>query len=249
MKKYISSEWLKHKRTFATKLVILAPVLTLLLNAFTPMWYQQNSFNWWYILLFPGFLTLLCTMCEQRDGGKLKYRALLPLPVSLKNMWLAKILVLLLLDLAANFLFFVLNMLGGAAISFVYAIPLHVSWLQAAAGIFCIITASMWEIPVCLWLSKKTGTFATVIINAGIGSLFGTLFADTKYWIFCPYSWMPRLMVPAIGILPNGVPVSEQAGDLSVSWVMMLFALLLSLLLFFIFAKLSAKSFSRQEVK
>lgn len=75
MKEYVSSEWIKHKRTFAIKLVILAPVITLLMNVFAPMWYQQNAFNWWYVLLFPGFLTLLCTMCEQRDGGKLKYRS------------------------------------------------------------------------------------------------------------------------------------------------------------------------------
>ena len=50
MKKYIRSEWMKHRRTFVMKLLILAPVITLLMNVFAPMWYQQNSFNWWYIL-------------------------------------------------------------------------------------------------------------------------------------------------------------------------------------------------------
>ena len=43
MKEYVSSEWIKHKRTFAIKLVILAPVITLLMNVFAPMWYQQNA--------------------------------------------------------------------------------------------------------------------------------------------------------------------------------------------------------------
>ena len=51
MKKYIRSEWMKHRRTFVMKILILAPVITLLMNVFAPMWYQQNSFNWWYILL------------------------------------------------------------------------------------------------------------------------------------------------------------------------------------------------------
>lgn len=120
MKEYVSSEWIKHKRTFAIKLVILAPVITLLMNVFAPMWYQQNAFNWWYVLLFPGFLTLLCTMCEQRDGGKLKYRSLIPLPIKLKNAWIAKAIVILILDIIANFIFLGLNMLGGIAVYFIY---------------------------------------------------------------------------------------------------------------------------------
>jgi len=236
MKEYVSSEWIKHKRTFAIKLVILAPVITLLMNVFAPMWYQQNAFNWWYVLLFPGFLTLLCTMCEQRDGGKLKYRSLIPLPIKLENAWIAKAIVILILDIIANFIFLGLN-------------TISISLFQAAAGIFCIIVASMWEIPICLWLSKKIGAFATVVINAGIGSALGVIFANTKYWIFCPYSWMPRLMVPTIGILPNGVPVSEEAGNLPVSLVMVILALLLSVILFSALIRLGAKGFSRQEVR
>lgn len=93
MKKYIRSEWMKHRRTFVMKILILAPVITLLMNVFAPMWYQQNSFNWWYILLFPGCLTLLCTICEQRDGGKMKYRSLIPLSIKLENVWIATTVV------------------------------------------------------------------------------------------------------------------------------------------------------------
>lgn len=249
MKEYVCSEWIKHKRTFAIKLVILAPVITLLMNVFAPMWYQQNSFNWWYVLLFPGFLTLLCTMCEQRDGGKLKYRSLIPLPIKLENAWIAKAIVILILDIIANFIFLGLNMLGGIAVYFIYEIPISISLFQAATGIFCIIVASMWEIPICLWLSKKIGAFAAVVINAGIGSVLGVLFANTKYWILCPYSWMPRLMVPTIGILPNGVPVSEEAGYLPVSFVMVMLALLVSVVLFSALIRLGAKGFSRQEVR
>ena len=66
---------------------------------------------------------------------------------------------------------------------------------------------------------------------------------------FCPYSWMPRLMVPTIGILPNGVPVSEEAGNLPVSLVMVILALLLSVILFSALIRLGAKGFSRQEVR
>lgn len=90
MKNYISSEYLKHKNTFAKKLVWLAPILTLCLNVLTPMWYQQNSYNWWYVFLYPGCLTLLSILIIQRDNGKLKFRAILSLPVDLKKVWYAK---------------------------------------------------------------------------------------------------------------------------------------------------------------
>ena len=85
MKNYISSEYLKHKNTFAKKLVWLAPILTLCLNILAPMWYQQNSYNWWYVFLYPGCLTLLSILIIQRDNGKLKFRAILSLPVDLKK--------------------------------------------------------------------------------------------------------------------------------------------------------------------
>ena len=165
-----------------------------------------------------------------------------------ENVWIAKATVILLFDIAANLVFLSLNMLGGVAVFLIYEIPISISLIQATAGIFCIIVASMWEIPVCLWL-KKVGAFATVVINAGIGSFLGVALANTKFWIFCPYSWISRLMVPAIGILPNGVPVSEEAGNLPVPVAMIVLALLFSVILSFTLLRLSAKSFSQQEVK
>ena len=80
--RYLKSENLKHKRTFTRTLIPLAPVMTVLMTLLAPMWFQVNAFNWWYVFLCPGFLTLLCALIEQRDGGKKKYRAVFPLPVS-----------------------------------------------------------------------------------------------------------------------------------------------------------------------
>ena len=88
---YIQAENLKHKRTFTKALIVLAPFVTALINFFAPLWFQLNSYNWWYILLYPGFLTLTCALIEQRDNGKLKYRAVASLPVSQNKVWKAKI--------------------------------------------------------------------------------------------------------------------------------------------------------------
>ena len=92
---YIQAENLKHKRTFTKTLIVLAPFVTALMNFFAPLWFQLNSYNWWYNLLYPGFLTLTCALIEQRDNGKLKYRAVASLPVSQNKVWKAKIGLLL----------------------------------------------------------------------------------------------------------------------------------------------------------
>ena len=110
---YIQAENLKHKRTFTKTLMVLAPFVTALMNFFAPLWFQLNSYNWWYILLYPGFLTLTCALIEQRDNGKLKYRAVASLPISQNKVWKAKIGVAGIYSCVGNFIFLALNLLGG----------------------------------------------------------------------------------------------------------------------------------------
>lgn len=152
---YIQAENLKHKRTFTKTLIVLAPFVTALMNFFAPLWFQLNSYNWWYNLLYPGFLTLTCALIEQRDNGKLKYRAVASLPVSQNKVWKAKIGVAGIYSCVGNFIFLALNLLGGFAILVINEIPLTIGIWQAAAGTACIVIASLWEVPLCLWLSKK----------------------------------------------------------------------------------------------
>lgn len=184
---YIQAENLKHKRTFTKTLIVLAPFVTALMNFFAPLWFQLNSYNWWYILLYPGFLTLTCALIEQRDNGKLKYRAVASLPVSQNKVWKAKIGVAGIYSCVGNFIFLALNLLGGFAILVINEIPLTIGIWQAAAGTACIVIASLWEVPLCLWLSRKVGIFVTVILNAGLGSVLGIFTATTSLWMICAF--------------------------------------------------------------
>ena len=212
---YIQAENLKHKRTFTKTLIVLAPFVTALMNFFAPLWFQLNSYNWWYILLYPGFLTLTCALIEQRDNGKLKYRAVASLPVS------QNILV-------------------------INEIPLTIGIWQAAAGTACIVIASLWEVPLCLWLSKKVGIFVTVILNAGLGSVLGLFTATTSLWMICPYSWVPHLMISVLGILPNGEPVADQST--AMAFWMIILVLVISLAWFAALSFLTARWFEKKEV-
>lgn len=246
MKNYISSEYLKHKNTFAKKLVWLAPILTLCLNVLTPMWYQQNSYNWWYVFLYPGCLTLLSILIIQRDNGKLKFRAILSLPVDLKKVWYAKIITCIIYIVLANTILMLCNVAGGFIIQHIFDIPMTISPMQALFGTLCIILASIWNIPLCLWFTKKVGVFATLILNVGMNFMLGTLGANTSFWFICPYSWVTRLMVPTLGILPNGESVTGSA--LSTPLPLVIMTICLSLLLLYTISKSTAKSFIKQEV-
>lgn len=244
---YLQAENLKHKRTFLRRLLFIAPFITVLMNVLAPLWFQINSYNWWYVLLCPGFLTLICSLAEQRDNGKLKYRAVIPLPVSLRKIWKAKIGIAAIYFFMGNLIFLILNLIGGFAILAVCGLPLTISVGQAVSGTACIVLGFLWEIPLCLWLSKKFGIFVTVILNSGIGSVLGVLAATSSFWIFCPYSWVSHLMISVLGIMPNGEPVVAQTGNLSIPTI--LITVLISLALFIILSFCTIKWFEKQEVK
>lgn len=241
---YLQAEHLKHKRTFSKKLIVLAPIITALINILGPLWYQINSYNWWYILLCPGFLTLVCALLEQRDNSKLKYRAVFTLPGDLKKAWCAKIGIAGFYVTLGNLLFLALNLLGGYLMLAVYKIPLTIGILQAVSGTLCIIIASLWEVPLSLWLSKKVGIFLTIVLNVGLGSILGVLASTSKFWILCPYSWVPNLMISVLKIMPNGVPATVQNAPLSFGEIAV--TLLLSAVVFLFLSLITAKGFEKE---
>lgn len=185
-------------------------------------------------------------MIEQRDNGKLKYRAVASLPVSQNKVWKAKIGVAGIYSCVGNFIFLALNLLGGFAILVINEIPLTIGIWQAAAGTACIVIASLWEIPLCLWLSKKVGIFVAVILNAGLGSVLGIFTATTSLWMICPYSWVPHLMISVLGILPNGEPVADQST--AMAFWMIILVLVISLAWFAALSFLTARWFEKKEV-
>lgn len=241
---YLQAEHLKHKRTFSKKLIVLAPVITALMNIWGPLWYQINSYNWWYILLCSGFLTLVCALLEQRDNSKLKYRAVFTLPSDLKKVWGAKIGIAGFYVTLGNLLFLALNLLGGYLMLAVYKIPLKIGILQAVSGTICIIIASFWEVPLSLWLSKKVGIFLTIVLNVGLGSVLGVLVSTSKFWVLCPYSWVPHLMISVLKIMPNGVPATVQNASLSFGEIAV--TILLSMVVFLFLSLITAKGFEKE---
>ena len=110
-----------------------------------------------------------------------------------------------------------------------------------------LIITNIWQVPLCFFLAKKFGFIASIVVNAVLGLAFGILISDSAFWIYCPYSWGIRLMIPVMHILPSGVLI--EASNPMISNTSLLIPCVLSICLFTLLTMISAKWFSNQEVK
>ena len=115
-----------------------------------------------------------------------------------EKVWIAKNLTLVFYAALSNLVLLIGILLGG---SFV---PNPLPFGASCLGMFLIFISSLWQIPLCLFLSRKVGMVGTVILQVGIGDVLGILFATKSNWWLCPYSWTARMITPVLGILPNG---------------------------------------------
>lgn len=243
MLNYIKAENLKCKGTFAKKLVVIAPVCMLLLAFISGKYFVVNGYNWWYTLILPGFVTLLTALVNQNEDNKLHYRAVFALPVSLKKTWIAKVSLIGIYVSVANIIHMAGIILGRATYNTASTI---VSYQVIAASVILIVT-SLWQIPLCLFLSKKFGLLITILLNLGGGTVLQIFAASKSYWWACPYSWAARLMCPVLDVLPQGV--MAKAGDTLLNPGVIPLGIVLSIILFTLLLLVTSQWFPKQEVK
>lgn len=243
---YILAEHLKHKRSFLKTLVVLMPLIPVVMAfVLMPLYFSVNAYNWWYVILLPATFALVPAMVHRREERKLNYRAVFPLHVNLKKVWLAKVLV------ASVYLLFAsaIHMTGvGILQSFLGSqLTPNLGWdtLLFASGVLFFV--NLWQVPLSLFLAKKIGFSASVIINTLLGAVTGMMLADTSLWILCPYAWGARLMVPILHLLPNGL-VAE-VGEPMLENTSIFIPCALSLGIFVFISRVTARWFSTQEVE
>lgn len=237
--RYLKAENLKFRHSVSKKLAVLFPVFTFLLSLLSGSFMQLSALNWWYTTMLPGCLSILCALADQKDGKKLGYRAVYTLPVSLKRAWCAKAAVSGLYAACSTAV-----LIGAVLLSGVFLPHPMPVWCACAGGILMIIT-TLWQIPLCLFLSRKLGMAGTVLLNTALGIFFGILCSTKTFWWVCPYSWTLRLLTPVLGILPNGLPA--QSGDPLLNPSSVPVGLVLSLLLFAVLTVLTARWFRNRE--
>lgn len=242
MGQYLQAENLKFKRTFMKKLIFLAPMVTLLIAILSVIWFQANGFNWWYMIMLPGCIALMAALSNQKEEKKLHYRAVFALPVSLKKVWISKVLLISIYVALSCGVLSVGIVLGG----FILPVPTTVMIFRAVVAAILIAVTFLWQIPLCLFLAKRLGIGGTVLINGGVGIILNTLTASTSMWWICPYGWTSRLMCPVLGILPNGT--LAEAGNPLLNPEVIPVGLMLSVALFALLLRVTANWFQRQEV-
>ncbi|MBE5965994.1 MAG: lantibiotic immunity ABC transporter MutE/EpiE family permease subunit [Lachnospiraceae bacterium] len=243
MLSYLKAENLKCNRTFAKKLTVIAPVCMLLLAGISGKYFVQNGYNWWYTMILPSYITLLTALINQYEEKKLRYRAVFALPVDLKKVWVAKVAVIGIYVAIANIILLIGIIFG----KLLYNTTSAITYYQAAAASMLLIITSLWQIPLCLFLSKKFGLLITILLNVGGGIILEIYAATKPAWFACPYSWATRLMCPVLGIQPNGLLV-ENGSELLKPAVIPI-GILLSLALFAALLFVTANWFPKQEVK
>lgn len=239
---YLKAEYLKFKRAISNKLLWIAPLMTAFFAWIVSGFYgfQYMTFYWWYAFLLPGTISILCSLSHQKEERAGKYYSVLSLPISLQKFEVAKTMTIVEKLLIAS-LFLALFASVSNAISPALAVY---SVGQNIIGSICIVLASIWQIPLCLYMTRKAGMVLPVIINTLLGIIMPIVFGKSAFALVCPYCWAAKLAEPLMGIGINGTFL-ENTGF---AWTIPL-TLILSVSLYVIFAFLDAKDFSHKEDK
>ena len=236
----VKSEFLKNKRTSTNKFILITPFFSLILSA---LWGggQNGAYNWWYAMFLPGMLALISAQTITKEKN-LSYKWMLLYPQSKERIWIGKILYISILLVFTNLIF----MLGAEVFALICGstIPLRANIL----GTIVLIFTFLFNIPIIMFLTAKFNIFLAVIFNLGM-TIFGIISYGSGINLILkilPYGTSSALMVPILGILPNGLPAPEINSMPNRTGV--LGSTLISIIIFLILAILTTIWFGKKEV-
>lgn len=238
--KYLKAEQLKFKRTIFNKLIVIAPFLTAVFAWLVGGFYgfQYMTFYWWYAFLLPGTIAILCFLSHQKEERAGNYYSIFSMPINLKRFEFAKAIILIEKLVIAGILLAVFSSISNiiSPTLAVYSIG------HGFVGSSGLIIASIWQIPICLFLVRKAGMFLSIIGNTLLGILSPIMFGKTMFAWICPYCWGAKFAEMYMGIRSNGTFL----GEILYSWKASL-PIVLSALLFILLSFLDARSFLKRE--
>lgn len=244
MIKLIKAEHIKLQHTFGGKILFIAPCtilfLALVLTGGLEDAFPAGAWNWWYSLFLSGTLSIACYLSIKKDK-KIKYHNLFMLPILPQMSWVAKILYCAFGLFISNSIVYIGTLFGGALLG------TTISMLEGLSAVFLLTVAYLWEIPLFLFLSAKFGMFLSVFVSAILSVSGIIIVSDSSFWWLYPAAIPVRLMCPALGLLPNGlpVPIGSELGDTNI----ILIGVILSVAWFFLFGVATSIWFAYWEGK
>lgn len=254
LRKCYQAETLKNRRTAAEKLAVWMPLAVVFLAAVLTMDYVIiDSYNWWYIGVFPGCTALICGIVLGKETRQ-KNRNILTLPVNMRKVWDGKVLYGIRQLAVSVFLLF------GAAF-LVWAFDTGVLHMRFAIGIepkrqlaaaLVLFVTGLWQVPFCLLLQQMFGGAAMPLIHVASYGLIAPVVSLKPYFMLLPGAVPARLMCSILGILPNGLPACPESMTYTpelTEYVWIPVGILSSLLWFFLLWGISRRYFEKKAVE
>lgn len=253
MNKYLFSEALKTKRTLLRKSLIFVPILCVsIAYIFSYLGGEGSvklvfvtSLNHWSLIWMPALIVLITGMFHNLEKNDTEYKAIFSFPISLRKSWISKIILLSSFTLLAStflgilFIMLKLTMIKTPTDSTPFYncfISIIISWI-----------ATLWQIPLCLWLSRKVNFFLLMFISCAANLELGAGKAISSLWWLYPWSWPLRLQSPLLRLHPNGLPIKESNSPL-LSQLVIPQGILLGILIFLILLIVTSFSFEKSEI-
>ena len=251
MMNILQSEFLKYKRTFTRRLILLAPIFFIFMalpqKLFMPADYLRPwqlildlVFNWWPVIFIPMGLALFAALTAAQEKKAGNYRGLRVRDISPAHLWVAKIVIMGFHTLISTLVLIVTTVISGL-ITGSGSIP----WFKIFTGGFATWIVSLAIIPLQLWMATWKGTSASIAMGF-LGLIAGVVAAAGPYWIYVPWSWPTRLMSPIIGVHPNGTLLDPASPLLNASVIPK--GIIISVVSLLIFTFITAVWFNRRQV-
>lgn len=232
----IHSELLKVRHTFALKLFVAAPIVTLSLGyILSEKSVQLTAYNWWYILILPITIAIWCASfisCEKRT----QYQNIRCLSVDMKKIWMGKLFAVAVLLLLTNFV-----MWGGCTLFGVFTV-MNIDPLNGFFGCMLLFLVYVWQLPLIMLLAKKTNYLTAVLISFSC-NILSTIGAESDLFYLNPFAIPARIVCPFFKMHPNGIPIENGSFLLNTGTIIpaVLLSLILAVLCFLLTAWLFTK--------
>lgn len=239
----VRAEYRKTKRSMRRRFIWVFPMITFALAFILTLGmknaYAESVWNWWYTLLLPGMLAIICYLSVTQEK-KTNYYNLMTLSTSKRKLIMGKIIYMGCVILASNVIVFAGASLGG------FLLTTRVPLGGAVIAVLLLTAAQLWEIPVFLFLSERFGMIAELLICLVL-TVGGIIIAPTGKWQLLVSAIPMRILCPFLHIMPNGLPT--EAGNPLLDMGVVAPGICLSMLWFVFAAILFLNWFDKREVK
>lgn len=239
----VKAEYQKTKNSMSRRLIWAFPLITFavafVLTAGMKNAYAESIWNWWYTLLSPGMIALICHFSMKQEK-KTNYYNLMTLSTDKRKLMLGKILYMSGMILVSDGLIFAGASLGGSLLT------TNVPFRGAMAAVLVLTVTQLWEIPVFLFLSERFGMIPELLLSLFL-SVGRTILSQTGKWFLFVFAIPMRTLTPLIHVLPNGI--GAKAGNPLLDTRVIVPGISLSVMWFILTTLLFVNWFDRREVK